>query len=86
MRGAYPDMLLWVHRYGPRGEAASGAVLIDQPAEIFDHRYADAIEMAAGGWALDLPLWTDQESPSELTASVTVAVDGTVTVGDVRVH
>ena len=74
-------MLLWVRRYGPRG-----ATLVPQPDEIFEHRFTDAIETVQGGWALDLPLWTTEESPSDLTASLTVAADGTVTIDDIRVQ
>lgn len=42
--------------------------------------------MHDGGWALDLPLWTTEESPSDLTVSITVALDGTVTIDDLRVQ
>lgn len=79
VRGERPDLLLWVHRYG-----AHGATLVPQPDDIFDHRLAGAVETVHGGWALDLPLWTNEESPSDLTVSLTVAADGTVTIDDVR--
>jgi hypothetical protein len=86
VRGARPQMMQWVHRYGPRGEPDRGAILIDQPEEVFDHRYTSVIEMDDGGWALDLPLWTTEESPSDLTVSMTVDVDGAVTIDDLRVQ
>ena len=86
VRGARPEMMLWVHRYGPRGEPEVGATLVDQPDEIFDHRYTGVIELTAGAWALDLPLWTTDESPSDLTVSMTVNADGTVRIDDLRVQ
>ena len=78
-------MMLWAHRYRPRGEPDRSAILIDQPDEIFDHRYTSVIEMDHGGCALDLPLWTTEESPSDLTVSMTVDVDGAVRIDDLRV-
>ncbi len=79
VRGEHPELLLWVHRYG-----AHGATLVPQPADIFDHRLADAVEAVQGGWALDLPLWTTEESPSDLTVSLTVTAAGMVTIDDLR--
>lgn len=81
VQGDRPDLLTWVREYG-----AHGATLITQPPEIFDHRYTGVVEMTAGGWALDLPLWTTEESPSDLTAGVTVTADGSVTLDGVRVQ
>lgn len=86
VQGDRPDMMLWVLRYRPRGEPDRGATLIDQPDEVFDHRYIGVIEINDGGWALDLPLWTTEEALSDLTVSMAVSADRAVTIDDLRVQ
>ena len=73
-------------RYGPRGEPDRGAILIDEPKEIFDHRYTSVIEMDDGGWTLTSRCGPSRESPSDLTVSMTVDFDGAVTIDVLRMH
>ena len=78
--GELPHLLTWVRDYGD-----DGATLVPQPDAIWDHPGTDAVLTVDGSWALALPLWTTQESPSDLSAHVTVSADGTVTIEDVHV-
>ena len=80
VRGEMPDLLHWVNSYGP-----NGAVLVEQPDAIWDHRFTDAVRTDDGGWHLVLPLFTEAESPSDLSAEVTVDSMGNATVRDVHV-
>jgi hypothetical protein len=80
VRGEIPDLLHWVNNYGP-----TGAVLVEQPDAIWDHRCTDAVKTSDGGWHLVLPLFTATESPSDLSAEVTVDSNGNATIRDVHV-
>lgn len=78
--GARPEHLTWVRRYG-----ASGARLVRQPDACWDHPGADAVRRDDGGWHVVVPLWTTDESPSDLCADVVVQPDGRAVLQDVRV-
>jgi hypothetical protein len=41
--------------------------------------------MTSGGWHLVVPLWTTDESPSDLSAELLIAPDGVATIHDVHV-
>ena len=73
-------MLVWVKGYG-----RDGAVLVSQPEEVWSHRDTHVYERADGSVAVEVPLWTVTESPSDLTASFEVTAEGTVTLEDVHV-
>lgn len=51
----------------------------------WSHPYTDAVRTNDGGWQVGLPLWTADESPSDLSAEVLVAPDGTAVVYSVHV-
>lgn len=80
VRGDFPDLLTWVRRYG-----RDGAVLIPQPEEIWEHGQSSARQTDDGGWHIVVPLFTEEESPSELTAEIFVGPDGDATIHDVHV-
>ena len=80
VRGERPELLTWVREYGARG-----ATLIEQPDDIWTHRYSDVTETDDGGWFIVVPLWTTEESPSDLSAELAVASDGTAHLLDVHV-
>ena len=80
VRGDLPDQLTWMENYGP-----AGAALVPQPSGIWTHVRADAVRRDDGGRHLVLPLWTAEESPSDLSAEVAVGPDGTAEILDVRV-
>jgi hypothetical protein len=59
------DLWLWVREYP--------AELVPQPAEIWTHRHSEAGELDDGsGWWVVLPMWTKEESPSDLSLEMTV--------------
>jgi hypothetical protein len=72
--------LIWVREYG-----ADGAQLVPQPPEIWTHPYADAIRTDDGGWHVVLPLWTETERPSALSAEVIIDPRGSASIHDVHV-
>lgn len=80
MRGDLPELLVWVREYG-----ASGAVLVDQPSEIWEHRDSDATRMDDGRWHVVVPLFTEEEHPSDLSAEIIVNQDGSAVIQDVHV-
>lgn len=69
--GEHPEMLMWVHEYGD-----DGATLVRQPEDIWTHRYTSVVATDAGGWHVTLPLWTTDESPSDLSAEFSIGLDG----------
>jgi len=77
VRGGLPELLTWVRHYGP-----SGASLVAQPDEIWTHRESDATPMVSGGWSVVMPLWTSEESPSDLSAELEVTPDGEARILD----
>jgi hypothetical protein len=80
VRGDFPGLLHWVENYG-----ASGAVLVAQPSAIWEHPRTDALRTIDGGWHLVLPMFTEAESPSDLSAEVLIDPDGLATIHDVHV-
>ncbi|KQU68300.1 hypothetical protein [Phycicoccus sp. Root101] len=78
--GQFPNQLTWVSDYGE-----TGAVLIRQPDSIWEHPRSDVLERQDGFYAMTLPLWTTDESPSELSAELGVSPEGVVTLEDVHV-
>lgn len=78
--GQRPEDLLWVRRYG-----STGATLVQQPDEVWDHPYADAVRTQDGGWHIVVPLWTTDESPSDLSAEFLVQADGSAILHNVHV-
>ena len=80
VRGERPSLLTWVNVYG-----ASGAVLIIQPDDIWSHPDSQ-VELRHDGTAWGVvPLWTNEESPSELSAEFEVDAHGRVEIRDVHV-
>ena len=41
--------------------------------------------MVSGGWSVVMPLWTSEESPSDLSAELEVTPDGEARILDVHV-
>jgi hypothetical protein len=80
VRGELPALLLWVNNYG-----TEGAVLVQQPDEIWEHRFTDAVRTDDGGWHVVVPLFTTAESPSDLSAELNVDPGGNATLHDVHV-
>jgi hypothetical protein len=80
VRGDYPDLLVWVQMYG-----GGGTTLTAQPNSIFEHGRTDAIATLDDGWHIVVPLFTTDESPSELSAELVVDRTGTARITDVRV-
>lgn len=74
------EKLTWVQQYG-----RTGAILVRPPDAIWSHPRTDAVAVATGGWHIVLPLWTTEESPSDLSAEVQVDADGTAELLDVHV-
>lgn len=73
-------MLTSVTAYG-----ASGAVLIAQPDAIWTHPDSQVESRHDGtAWGV-VPLWTTEESPSDLSAEFEVDAAGRVEIRDVRV-
>ena len=73
-------MLTWVDAY-----RASGAVLIEQPEDVWMHP-ASQVELRQDGTAWGVvPLWTTDEGPSDLSAEFEVDAQGRVEIRDVHV-
>lgn len=69
-----------LREYGP-----AGATLVEQPEAMWTHRWTELTPMNGGGWHLVVPLWTTDESPSDLSAELFIKPDGTATIHDVHV-
>ena len=80
VRGERPELMHWVDNYG-----TEGAVLVAQPQAIWEHPYTDAVRTIDGGWRVVVPLFTDAESPSDLSAELIVDPSGRATLHDVHV-
>jgi hypothetical protein len=80
VRGDMPNQLTWVRNYG-----SGGTRLVAQPEAIWTHRFTDVVRRDDGGWHVVLPLWTVDESPSDLSAEVGVGSDGTAEILGVHV-
>jgi hypothetical protein len=75
--GGLPHLLFWVERYP--------ASLVAQPDAIWSHGDSEINFRDDGtAWGV-LPLWTTDESPSDLSAEIEIAVDGLATITAVRV-
>lgn len=80
VEGSRPDLLVWVRQYGQHG-----AELIQQPTAIWTHSQTTVTHVTGGGWLVVLPLWTTEESPSDLSAEILVTPDGQATIRDLHV-
>ena len=80
VRGERPDSMVWVNRYGRHG-----ATLVRQPDDIWTHEWAESHQVPDGTWHVLLPVWTTDESPSDLTAEVHVGLDGQARLYDLHV-
>ena len=80
MEGRRPDLLVWVRNYGE-----SGAELVTQPEAIWDHPLTDYLQRHDGAAAIVVPLWTVEESPSDLSAECEMTAAGVVELTDVHV-
>lgn len=80
VRGERPQHLTWVDRYRTHGDT-----LTESPDDIWTHPHARAGRTAAGGWWVDVPLWTTGEHSSDLTARFDVSAEGKVCLHDVHV-
>ena len=78
--GRRPHMLTWVRKYG-----RSGTELLRQPDEIWTHRWTDYAERPDGSAYGSLPLWTIDQSPSDLSVAFEIGVDGSAQLTDLRV-
>ena len=78
--GERPELLTWVKDYG-----ASGAELVPQPSDIWDHRLTDFHTREDGTASIVVPLWTRDESPSDLSAECELSATGHVEIVDVHV-
>lgn len=78
--GEIPEMMVWVDSYGE-----NGARLVEQPDVMWRHPESDAVAIDAGGWHIIVPLWTEDESPSDLYAEFMVDEEGSAVLRDVRV-
>lgn len=74
------ELLTWVPAYG-----RSGAELVTQPDEIWNHQWTDYAEREDGSAYGSVPLWTTDESPSDLSAEFEVTPSGAVSLTDVHV-
>ena len=78
--GGRPGLLTWVSAYGH-----SGTKLVAQPDEIWSHQWTNYAEREDGSAYGSVPLWTTDQSPSDLSAEFEVTPSGTVSLTDVHV-
>lgn len=78
--GRRPELMTWVDGYG-----ASGAELVHQPSEMWDHPLTDFLPRPDGTAHVVVPLWTRDETPSDLSAECELTVTGEVEIVDVHV-
>lgn len=78
--GDRPELLTWVRDYG-----RSGATLIPQPDLIWDHPETNFTARPDGTAYGCAPLWTTDESPSDLSVEFEVTRGGAVRLTDVHV-
>jgi hypothetical protein len=76
-QGQLPDLLVWINGYG-----RNGATHVRQPEAIWEHEQADALRTPDGSWLVVVPLFTTDESPSDLSAEIVVAPDGRARIED----
>lgn len=75
-----PEKLTWVRQYG-----STGATLVPPPEAIWSHEWSDAVPVDSGGWHVVLPLWTTEESPSDLSMEVGTDAEGRAKLLDIHV-
>jgi hypothetical protein len=75
--GKRPDLMAWVTAYPVQ--------LVRQPDLIWSHAESEVIEREDGTVFGVLPLWTTDESPSDLSVEFEIDPHGTVTISDVHV-
>ena len=78
--GERPELLIWVQNYG-----RSGTSLVSQPESIWDHARTDFVVRSDGSSYGTAPLWTVDESPSDLTVEFEVTSEGAAAITDVHV-
>ena len=75
--GQRPELMTWVTAYPAR--------LVRQPELIWSHPESEVVERDNGTAFGVLPLWTTDESPSDLSVEFEIDTHGTVTISDVHV-
>ncbi|MDQ6948992.1 MAG: hypothetical protein M3256_22710 [Actinomycetota bacterium] len=80
VRGDEPGLLTWVRNYG-----GHPATVVAQPDDIWSHPWSAAIPTDSGGWHVVVPLWTTEESPSDLSAEIIVDADRSAEITGVHV-
>jgi hypothetical protein len=81
VEGRLPEqLLLWVREY-----SEGGATLVPQPEEIWSHPRTDVRKLDTGGYLVVVPLWTADESPSDLSAEMMISPEGTMAINTVRI-
>ena len=80
VHGERRELMTWVVQYGDHG-----AVLIEQPDEIWTHAGSNFVERSDGSAYGLVPLWTTDESPSDLSAEFEIDVHGVARLSDVHV-
>lgn len=71
---------MWVDAYGP-----TGARLVPQPEEIWTHPESEfELRPDGTGWGV-VPLWTTDESPSDLYAEFETDTEGRTEIHNVHV-
>jgi hypothetical protein len=78
--GDRPELLTWVSDYGQ-----SGTELVIQPDEIWNHHWTNYAEREDGSAYGSVPLWTTDQSPSDLSAEFEVTPFGAVLLTVVHV-
>lgn len=78
--GERPELMIWVQSYGK-----SGTSLVPQPESIWDHARTDFRVRADGSSFGTAPLWTVDESPSDLAVEFEITDKGVVTLTDLHV-
>jgi len=80
VRGERPGLMTWVATYG-----TSGARLVPQPEDVWTHPDSEVrVRPDGSAWGV-VPLWTEQEAPSDLSAEFEVDEEGRAVIRDVRV-
>lgn len=78
--GRRPELMTWVEQYGE-----AGTTLVSQPEDVWDHPLTDYQPRDDGSASVVIPLWTREESPSDLSAECELDASGNATVVDVHV-
>jgi len=78
--GRRPELLTWVNAYGSRG-----ATLVQQPDAIWEHARSGFLLRVDGSASAAMPLWTTEESPSDLSVECEISPSGVASVVDLHV-